>query len=133
LLHVGQALTLALNPFRQGHITGGNSLYFIDTAVGLLETPRLLNPVQAVQFLYINGNVFQGKRTSLYMTNDGYHYAFRPDDCQPQLIDAIQAMNSEKAGRLLFLLAYRIWLIYTHSSVLRGISSLHHAAVIRVL
>ena len=77
-------LTLALYPFRQARITGGNSLNFIDTAMGLFETLRLLNPVQAVQFLYINGNVLQGKRTSLYMTNDDYHYARGSHDCQPQ-------------------------------------------------
>jgi len=59
-------LALALNPFRQGRITGGNSLNFIDTAMGLLETLCLLNPVQAVQFFNIKGNVLQGKRTSLH-------------------------------------------------------------------
>jgi hypothetical protein len=89
LLHVCQALTLAFYPFRQGRITGGNSLNFIDTAMGLLETLSLLNPVQAVQLFYIKGYVVQGKRTSLYMTNDGYHYARGRHGCQPQLIDAI--------------------------------------------
>ena len=96
MLHVCQALTLAFYPFRQGRITGGNSLNFIDTAMGLLETLGLLNPVKAMQFLYINGYVVQGKRTSLYMTNDGYHYARGRHGCQPQLIDAIFVPDQQK-------------------------------------
>jgi hypothetical protein len=66
LLHVCQVLALAFDPFRKGRITGGNSLNFIDTAMGLLETLCLFNPVQAMQFFDINGNVVQGKRTSLH-------------------------------------------------------------------
>jgi hypothetical protein len=59
-------LTLALDPFRKGRITGGNSLNIIDTAMGLLETLCLLFPVQTMQLFDINGNVVQGKRTSLH-------------------------------------------------------------------
>ena len=49
-----------------GHEIQSNSLNIIYTAMGLLETLCLLNPVQAVQFFNINGNVLQGKRTSLH-------------------------------------------------------------------
>ena len=47
---------------------------FLSTLYPAIRLLRL-NPVKAMQFLYINGYAVQGKRTSLYMTNDGYHYA----------------------------------------------------------